>query len=236
MAKGKLFLIPSLLGETKVTLSLPQQVIETVSQIEYFIVENEKSARHFLKKVNPLVSQPQLKIFELDKHDLTSGITGMLLHAIEGKNIGLISEAGCPAVADPGADVISKAHELKIKVVPLTGPSSILLALMASGLNGQQFCFHGYLPIEKNERSQKIKQLEKESFQKQQTQIFIETPYRNMQLLESIIQSCEGKTLLCIATDISLDSERIYTMSVKEWVKAKPEINKRPTVFLLLKK
>lgn len=236
MKKGTLYLIPSLLGECDSEPVISLGVKKIISSLEFFIVENEKSARYFLKNVNPDIFQQNLKIFVLDKHNDQPDYSSFLKPAREGKNTGLLSEAGCPAVADPGAAVVELAHKLKIKVVPLVGPSAILLALMASGLNGQQFCFHGYLPVEKEQRKAKIKQLEKESQQKKQTQIFIETPYRNMQMVQELMNTCEPGTLLCIATDITLPSEMIMTCNISEWKKSIPEINRRPSVFLLLKK
>lgn len=236
MHNGALYLIPTLLGESEVDFILPGHVIKIISSIEYFIVENEKSARHFLKQVHPKINQQNLKILELDKHDPNADYSVFLKPITDRKNVGLLSEAGCPAVADPGAAVVETAHKMNIKVIPLVGPSSILLALMASGLNGQQFCFHGYLPVEKEMRRIKLKQLETESFQKKQTQIFIETPYRNMQMITELLNTCEPGTLLCIAADITLSNEMIKTLTIKEWKKAIPEINKHPAVYLLLKK
>jgi 16S rRNA (cytidine1402-2'-O)-methyltransferase len=236
MQKGILYLIPCTLGSTETVHVIPENVKVIISRLEYFIVENEKSARHFLKSLDAGIIQSNLKIAVLDKHDEQKGIGELLKPISEGKNIGLLSEAGCPAVADPGAVVVELAHKKNIKVVPLTGPSSILLALMASGLNGQSFCFNGYLPKEKEHRKLKLKELENSSFKKRQTEIFIETPYRNMQMMEDITSVCEPATLLCIATDITLESEMIFTKPIAEWRKNIPDINKRPTVFLLLKK
>lgn len=236
MNKGVLYLVPCTLGNDDTELTIPQGVKNTIAGIEYFIAENEKSARHFLKTLNAGIVQQQLNISVISKHDAGADYTSLLQPLLIGKNIGLLSEAGLPAVADPGAAIVHLAHKKNIRVVPLTGPSSIFMALMASGLNGQQFAFHGYLPIDKEEKKSALRQLEKESFQKKQTQIFIETPYRNMQLLQEIMLACEPSTFLCIATDISLPSEAVLTKAVSEWQKSVPDIHKRPAVFLLLKK
>ena len=233
MAKGKLYLIPSTLGNTDVNYYLPQEVINIIHSLDEFIVENEKSARKFLKEAGITIPQSQLIIHEIDKHDDRFDYSQFLLACLAGKSIGLISEAGAPAVADPGAAIVLKAHEKQISVVPLTGPSSILLALMASGLNGQQFCFQGYLPVEKHLREQKLKYLERESQQKKQTQIFIETPYRNNSMVESILKNCDGNTLICMATEITLATEKVTTQKVSQWKKSVPELNKKPTVFLM---
>ncbi|MEO5569527.1 MAG: SAM-dependent methyltransferase [Bacteroidia bacterium] len=236
MEKGVLYLIPCTLGSTETNHVIPEEVKKIIASLEYFISENEKSARHFLKSLDAGIIQPQLKINVLDKHDEKKNLNDLLNPAREGYNMGLLSEAGCPAVADPGALVVELAHKNTIRVIPLTGPSSILLALMASGFSGQSFCFHGYLPVEKEQRKSMLKKLELESYKKKQTQIFIETPYRNMPMLHDISDVCEPETLLCVATDITLETEMIETRSIKEWKKNIPEINKRPSVFLLMKK
>jgi len=232
--KGTLYLIPTTLGvEAEISESLPSHIEKIINEIDDYIVENEKSARHFLKKMGIKKSLNDISLYVLNTQT-TPEIFSSYLNAIEsGKNMGIISEAGCPCIADPGAVMVKLAHQKKIKVVPLTGPSSILLALMASGFNGQNFTFHGYLPKEKNDRVRKIKELEKNIFQKQQTQIFIETPYRNQHLLEDILASCASNTLLCVACDITLPSEMIITQRIAEWQKKLPDIHKRPTIFLL---
>ncbi|HVA97689.1 MAG TPA: SAM-dependent methyltransferase [Bacteroidia bacterium] len=232
--KGTLYLIPTTLGvEAEISESLPSHIEKIINEIDDYIVENEKSARHFLKKMGIKKSLNDISLYVLNTQS-TPEIFSSYLNAIEsGKNMGIISEAGCPCIADPGAVMVKLAHQKKIKVVPLTGPSSILLALMASGFNGQNFTFHGYLPKEKNDRVRKIKELEKNIFQKQQTQIFIETPYRNQHLLEDILASCASNTLLCVACDITLPSEMIITQRIAEWQKKLPDIHKRPTIFLL---
>jgi 16S rRNA (cytidine1402-2'-O)-methyltransferase len=236
MQKGNLYLIPSSLGSAETNHVIPERVKKIVASVEYFIVENEKSARHFLKNLDAGIVQQSLKIVVLDKHGDKKDYSDFLEPALSGNHTGLLSEAGMPAIADPGAEIIYLAHTKNIKVVPLTGPSSIFLALMASGLNGQSFCFNGYLPIEKEERKSMIKKLEQESFKKRQTQIFIETPYRNMQMFQDIVSVCEPSTFLCVATDISLVSEMIFTKTAGEWKKNIPDLHKRPTVFLLIKK
>jgi 16S rRNA (cytidine1402-2'-O)-methyltransferase len=232
---GTLYLIPSSLGNDDPQIFIPNSVLEIIKSLDEFIVENEKTARQFLKSCSITIPQSQLIIHELDKHDAKFSQHHFLNSLLAGKNMGLMSEAGCPGVADPGAEVVNEVHKKNIRVVPLVGASSILLALMASGLNGQQFCFHGYLPKEKNERTASLKKLEKESQQKNQTQIFIETPYRNNQMFDDILSSCEGKTLLCVAADLTLQTEFVKTKTISEWKKNKIDLNKKPTVFLILK-
>ncbi len=235
-AKGTLYLIPTILGETAETADvLPIKVNQIIDQIDEYIVENEKTARHFLKKMGIKKSLQEIVLHTLNQHTQPLEISGFLNSINEGKNIGVISEAGCPGVADPGSEVVRFAHLNNIKVIPLVGPSSILLGLMASGFNGQSFAFNGYLPKERTERIKKIKELEKLVYNKSQTQLFIETPYRNMHILEDLLASCEPKTKLCIACDITLETEFIKTKSMGEWKKQIPEINKRPTLFLLYK-
>lgn len=234
MIKGKLFMIPTSLGECDVHKILPLYVKEHIYNLDEFIVENSKTARSFLKKMNIPTPQNKLKIHVLNKHTDQEDIHGFLNACRNGKNIGLISDAGCPGVADPGAEITNIAHEENIRVVPLVGPSSILLALMASGMNGQSFTFNGYLPIEYSERKKKLQNLEKNSRHYNQTQIFIETPYRNDKLIDSIYQNLQGNTKLCIACDLSLNSEYIKTKTVNEWKKvSKPRLKKRPCIFLI---
>ncbi len=227
--KGTLYLIPSPLGESDIRGILPEGVIERIRDLSVFIVEHPKTARHFLKLAGMKIPLQQLEMHVLDEH--TKEIETLLEPLLKGKDAGLISEAGCPAVADPGADLVALAHEHGIRVVPLAGPSSILLALMASGLGGQRFRFHGYLPVEKEELAKKIRKMEKESKDLKETQIFIETPYRNGKLLDALLCACSEGTLLCLATDVTLETESILTKPVSAWQKA--EIGKRPTVFLL---
>ncbi len=231
---GTLYLIPTTLGSTFPEAILPADVLQQIRQLDEFIVENEKTARQFLKLCKTEIPQQQLLIHELDKHQSNVFEKYFFENLLKGKNIGLMSEAGCPAVADPGAQIVAEAHRRNIQVVPLTGPSSLLLALMASGLNGQQFAFLGYLPKEKEERKMFIKKIEKESAQKRQTQIFIETPYRNNALLSDLLHSCNNETRLCIATDLTLPAESIRTKKILDWKKNVPDLNKRFVVFLFL--
>ncbi|GGD05547.1 SAM-dependent methyltransferase [Hyunsoonleella pacifica] len=234
-SKGKLYLIPTTLGDTPPLEVLPISIKKTIEDVSIFIVENEKSARRFIKKISPKKSQPDLEIFLLNKFTQPIELPEFLEPCLKGKSVGLLSEAGCPGVADPGADVIKLAHEKDIQVVPLVGPSSILLAMMSSGLNGQSFTFNGYLPIDKNERKKEIKHLERLSFDKNQSQIFIETPYRNNKLLEDICTTVSGDTNVCIACDITLPSEYIKTLPARVWSKKKVDLHKRPTIFIIHK-
>lgn len=233
--RGKLYLIPTTLGECDPMDVLPQTVKRTLDFIDYYIVENEKTARKFIKSVQPEKIQASLKLSSLNKHTEISEHNKMIQPCIEGKNVGLMSEAGCPGVADPGAVIVKIAHEKGIQVIPLVGPSSILLALMSSGMNGQSFTFNGYLPIEKSEKKIALKQLEKVSQDKNQSQIFIETPYRNNKLLEDIVQILQPNTHLCIATDITLPTEFIKTLRVSEWKKVIVDLHNRPTIFIIHK-
>ena len=234
MLKGKLYMIPTTLGECDVDKILPLYVKEHLHNLDEFIVENSKTARAFLKKMNIPTPQNELKIHVLNKHTPIEEIYGFLNACRNGTNIGLISEAGCPGVADPGAEITNMAHKEDIQIVPLVGPSSILLALMASGMNGQSFAFHGYLPIETTDRKKKLQNLERNSRNYNQTQLFIETPYRNDKLVDAIYQNLKGNTKLCIACDLSLNSEYIKTKTVHEWKKApKTNLKKRPCIFLI---
>ena len=232
---GKLFLIPTRLGENAPLEVLPLSVIKVVERTDHFIVENEKSARRFIKKIVPRKSQPSLQIYKLDKFTTELETQHYLDACLEGEDVGLMSEAGVPAVADPGAIIVKMAHQKNIRVVPLVGPSSIILALMSSGLNGQNFAFNGYLPIDKAERKRKIKQLEMLSFEKNQSQLFIETPYRNEKMLADLLQTLGNDTDLCIAADITLATEYIKTQAVKDWKTTKIDLHKRPAIFIILK-
>ncbi len=230
-----LYLIPVTLGDTPYEKVLPQYNFEIIEQIKYFIVENVRSARRFLCKI-PNVNLDEVTFYELNEHTDLKSIQNYLDPLQKGFSMGVISEAGCPAIADPGAEVVKMAQKKNLKVVPLVGPSSILMSLMASGFNGQSFCFQGYLPAKPQERASKLKKIEQKIYNENQTQIFIEAPYRNLQMIETIMQSLQNKTKLCIATGISTDQEYIKTKSVEEWKKSKiPEINKIPTIFLLYK-
>jgi len=231
---GKLYLIPTTLGEMEPTDVLPVTIKRTLDFIDTYIVENEKVARKFIKSINPEIKQNTLKIEVLDKHNDQLNYEAFLQPCLSGKNIGLMSDAGCPAVADPGAIVVGLAHKKHIQVVPLVGPSSILLALMASGLNGQSFAFNGYLPIDISQQKTALKALEKIAKDKNQTQIFMDTPYRNNKLFDNVIQSLQPHTKLCIACDITLPTEYIKTLSIQEWKKNKVDFHNRPAIFLVL--
>lgn len=231
--KGKLYLIPTTLGESDPMDVLPQTVKRAIDFIDHYIVENEKTARRFIKAVNAQKVQANLKIALLNKHTEVSEHNAMIKPCLEGVNIGLMSEAGCPGVADPGAVIVKIAHEKGIQVVPLVGPSSILLAMMASGMNGQSFAFNGYLPIDKSDKKSALKNFEKMSNDKNQSQIFIETPYRNNKLLEDILSALQPNTHLCIAADITLPTEYIKTLRVADWKKTKVDLHNRPTIFII---
>lgn len=231
---GKLFLIPTLLADNTEALVLPIKNKEVVNSLDYFIVENVRSARRFLVKLE--ISKPidSLTFFELNKYSKTEELTEFISPLLNGQNVGLLSEAGMPAIADPGAVIVKMAHEYKIKVTPLTGPSSIMLALAASGLNGQHFTFHGYLPVKSHQRVHKLKQIENDSKKTDTTQVFMETPYRNMQLFEDILKTCNSSTNLCVAVDITSTGEQINTMTISEWKNNPLDLHKRPAIFLLL--
>lgn len=234
MNKGRLFLVPVPLGQTPVGAVLPQAVSDCARQLKHFVAENAKSARAFLKSLPSDTPLQQIEILELSEHTPASALPGLLAPLLAGVDVGLISEAGCPAVADPGANLVGLAHDYGIQVFPLTGPSSILLALMGSGLSGQNFAFHGYLPAKDEARQKRIRELEKDSQREKRTQIFIETPYRNRQMLETLIKACASQTRICIATDLTLDSQRIVTHLAAQWRRQEmPDIDRRPTVFLL---
>ncbi|MBO6005338.1 MAG: SAM-dependent methyltransferase [Paludibacteraceae bacterium] len=229
---GILYLIPNTLGENDPNDVLPQKVMETAKAIRHFIVEDVRTARRFLRKIDRTFPIDDSVFFELNQHTDRSKIDPYIKPLLEGKDMGVISEAGCPAVADPGADIVALAHRKGIRVVPLVGPSSILLAQMASGFNGQSFAFVGYLPIENGERQQRLRKLEHRAKEENQTQLFIETPYRNTKLFEELLATLKGDTKICIACDITLDSEYIETRTVSEWKQKKPQdLNKRPTIF-----
>jgi 16S rRNA (cytidine1402-2'-O)-methyltransferase len=214
---------------------LPQTVKRTIDFIDHYIVESDKTARKSIKEVNPEKKQSELVLYTLNKRTDVKEHLDFIKPLLEGKNMGLMSEAGCPGVADPGAVIVKLAHEKGIQVVPLVGPSSILLAMMASGMNGQSFTFHGYLPIEKDEKRASFKNLEKTSFEQNQSQIFIETPYRNNKLLEDLLQTLHPETHLCIATDITLPTEYIKTKKIMAWKKETIDLHKRPTIFIIHK-
>lgn len=233
MKHGTLYLFPSLLSPVPVSEVLPQYNIELIRKIKYFVVEELRTARRFLKACDRSIDIDSLHFEELNEHTPQEAIPGLLSPALAGNDIGIISEAGCPAVADPGSDLVAAAQRAGIRVVPLIGPNSILLSLMASGFNGQSFSFLGYLPIESGPRAAAFKQMENNIRRHQQTQIFIETPYRNMKLVEELIRSLPGNMRLCIASDITGPEEFIRTRTLSEWKQQMPQINKRPTIFLL---
>jgi 16S rRNA (cytidine1402-2'-O)-methyltransferase len=213
--------------------SLSPDAVDTARRIDEFIVENEKTARHFLKSIGTPIPQNKLIFHLLNEHSTPGEISSLREVLSQPKDIGLMSEAGCPGIADPGAPVVAMAHENNVEVIPLVGPSSILLALMASGMNGQSFVFHGYLPKDSTERRKKILQIEKDAKSKNHSQIFIETPYRNNALLGDILSVCSSSTLLCIATMLTSKEESIMTKTVGEWKKKVPEINKKECVFII---
>jgi 16S rRNA (cytidine1402-2'-O)-methyltransferase len=229
---GKLFLIPTTLGDSEPLEVLPISIKKTIEQVDHYIVENEKTARRFIKKINSKKSQPGLHIELLNKYTEPDIISSFLDPCLAGLNVGILSEAGCPGIADPGADVVKIAHEKNIRVVPLVGPSSIVLAMMASGLNGQNFAFNGYLPIDSKERKNAIKKFEKISRDINQSQLFIETPYRNDKLLEELLRTLANGTMLCIACDITLPTEYIVTKPIGTWKKEIVNLHKRPTLFI----
>lgn len=231
-----LYLLPVTLGDTAIDKVLPAYNAGIIREIKHFIVEDVRSARRFLKKVDREIDIDTLSFYPLNKHTSPEDISGYLNPLAEGHSMGVISEAGCPAVADPGADVVAIAQRRNLKVVPLVGPSSIILSVMASGFNGQSFAFHGYLPIEPNERSKRLKELEGRIYSEHQTQLFIETPYRNHKMLDDILKACRPQTKLCIAANITCEGEYIKTHTVKEWKgTALPDLSKIPCIFLLYK-
>lgn len=233
-APGTLYLVPTLLGAaTPVERSVPGEVHKVVHRLPRFVAENAKSARQFLKAIaypRPLAQTP---IEELNEHTLPAHIPALLEPVRNGLDVGLLSEAGCPAVADPGAALVALAHEEGLRVAPLVGPSSLLLALMASGLNGQRFCFQGYLPVERGAREESIRRLERESRTSGAAQLVIETPYRNNRLLEAFIAACQPDTLLCVAADLTLDTETIRTLRIAQWRGHPVDLDRRPAVFVL---
>lgn len=229
---GILFLIPNTLGENAPDEVIPQKVIETAKRLRHFIVEDVRTVRRYLRRIDRTFPIDDSQFFELNQHTDRSKIDPYIKPLLDGNDMGIISEAGCPAVADPGADIVALAHRKGIRVVPLVGPSSILLAQMASGFNGQSFAFVGYLPIEAAERQKRLRKLEHRAKEENQTQLFIETPYRNMKLFDELTATLKGDTRLCIACDITLESECIETRTIGEWKQKKPQdLNKRPTIF-----
>ncbi len=233
--QATLFLIPVTLGETEHRNVLPAYNLEVILSLKHFIVENIRTARRFLKKADASIVIDDLCFYELNKHTTAEQVAEYLAPMAKGESIGVISEAGCPAIADPGADVVAIAQRKNYKVVPLVGPSSILMSVMGSGFNGQSFAFHGYLPIDASNRTTTIKKLEQRIYNEHQTQLFIETPYRNNKLAEELIKTCKPGTKMCIASDITCEGEYIKTRTIKEWSGKLPDLSKKPTIFLLYK-
>lgn len=235
MSLGTLYMVPVTLGDDNLSFVIPSDVIQLVKGLEYFVVENEKSARRFLGTVKSNKPVRELNFQLLNEHTAEKDLPELIAPLLAGHNVGMLSEAGCPGIADPGATLAALAHRKGIKVSPLVGPSSILLSLMASGFNGQQFTFLGYLPSDKAARVTKLKEIEKQSERLNETQIFIETPYRNQHMLEDILASCNANTKLCIARNVSLEVELVVSKTIAEWKKnALPDLHKQPTVFLLI--
>lgn len=232
---GKLYLIPTGLGENPVWDVLPLAIEKIIEFTDDYIVENEKTARRFIKQIHPEKSQSSLHLKVLNKYTEDLEKVAFLDACKAGKSMGLLSEAGCPAIADPGSDIVRLAHHYKIQVVPLVGPSSIILALMGSGMNGQSFAFNGYLPIDKQERKTELKRLEKVSYELNQSQLFIETPYRNNKMLEDLCSILMPQTRICVACDLTLATEYIKTYTAKDWQHIKVDLHKRPAIFILHK-
>ena len=236
MKKGSLYLVPTPLGSFDTNSRvLPQYNIEQVHKLQIFIVEQVRTARRFLSSIKHPIAIDDMVFLELNKHTAESDVFSYLDRAKEGEDIGLLSEAGTPCVADPGSRIVNMAHESGIEVIPLVGPNSIILALMASGFNGQNFTFHGYLPVDKGGLIKSIKEIENNVYKKNQTQIFIETPFRNSNIFKTITSVCSRSTKLCVATDLTLPTENIQTKTISRWGKKVPEFHKKPTVFLLYK-
>ena len=233
--QGKLYLIPTTIGDSEIERVIPAYNIGIISKIRNFIVEDVRTARRFLAKCGLKEIIDQSVFFELNQHTKNEDAKKFLAPAFDNNDVGLLSEAGTPCIADPGNIIVKLAHEKGIRVIPLSGPSSIILALMASGLNGQNFAFNGYLPVKPSERQKKIAFLEKLSFTNKQTQIFIEAPYRNIHLFNDIVNVCTGNTLFTVAVDITQDNEEIYTKTISEWKKFKIDLSKRPCIFMILK-
>ena len=233
MKQGKLILIPNLIGENNFQDSITKKIVQTIKKTNFYIVENTRSARRYIKKIVPEKSIEKIIFFAYGKHNTFNIQEDFLQNILSGNDIGLISEAGVPAVADPGSKIVEYAHQYNIKVIPLVGASSILLALMSSGMNGQNFAFNGYLPIDKKDQIKKIKYLENICKKTYQTQIFMETPYRNNKLFKTLISVCNNNTKLCIATNITQDNESIITKDIREWKTLKINIDKQPSIFLI---
>ena len=231
--KGILYLIPTPIGDNSPFEVLPISVKKIVEELKYFIVENEKIARRFIKKIISGKNQEELVLFPLNKFTTQEELNSYIRPCLDGISMGLLSDAGCPGIADPGAVIVSKAHKLGITVKPHIGPSSIILAMMSSGMNGQNFAFNGYLPVDKKQRTQSLIKYQRHSYKEEQAQLFIETPYRSDTLFAEMIKVLDPNTRLCVACDLSLPSEYIKTQSVLEWKKSRPNLNKRPCIFIL---
>lgn len=232
-ATGTLYLIPTPLGDTPLEQVLPEETRRIAARLTTFVVEHAKTARAFLKQVGTETPLQQLTLLELNEHTRANELDALLAPLLAGQDVGLVSEAGCPAVADPGADLVRLAHRHGIRVKPLVGPSSILLALMGSGLVGQRFTFHGYLPAKPEERAKALRELEKRAEKEDAAQAFIETPYRNRAMLDTILATCRDDTLLTLACDLTLESELLATKPISDWRTNQPAIDRRPCVFLI---
>lgn len=230
---GKLYMVPTTLGGEQVNDVIPQSVQQLVSELRYFIVEDIKSARRYLRRVDRNFPIDESMFFELNKRTELKDLSRFLKPAVEGHNIGVISEAGCPGVADPGADVVALAHEMGIRVAPLVGPSSILLALMGSGFSGQEFTFHGYLPKDRKDRIRRLKDFEADTRRTGYTHIFMDTPFRNMNVLDDLLNELSDTTMLCIASNITFPDESVWSMSVEQWREKAYDLAKKPTLFLI---
>ena len=231
---GRIYMIPNTLGESPIEFNFPPDNIRIINSIKFFIVEDVRTARRFLKKINREIDIDSLTFSVLAKHTLESDVPKFLKPAAEGNDIGIISEAGCPGVADPGADAVAIAHRMGLRVIPLIGPSSILLAMMASGMNGQNFAFAGYLPVDKGDSIKSLKKLEERSARENQAQLFIETPYRNQKMLQDIVANLRPGTRLCVACNVTCQDEMIVTKTIAQWRKESlPDLNKRPTIFIV---
>ncbi|MDA0985915.1 MAG: SAM-dependent methyltransferase [Bacteroidetes bacterium] len=231
--KGILYLLPAPLGENPPLEVLPFSVKSKMEELDHFIIENEKAARKFIKKITPHKNQDQIQLYPLNKFTSFEEVDSYLDPCLQGISIGLMSDAGTPGIADPGALIVSKAHKMGIRVKPLVGPSSILLAMMSSGMNGQSFAFNGYLPVDQKERKLALQKFEKKAIRENQAQIFIETPYRSMALFKEILSHLLPNTLVCIGCDLTLSTEYIKTLTVQQWKKERPQLDKRPCIFIL---
>jgi len=230
---GKLYLIPNFLADDNPQNFLAEMVRQSVNHIRHFIVESEKEGRALIKRLQIITPQSELRLWLLNEHSDEKSVHHLLEALKDGHDAGLMSDAGLPCVADPGYELVSLCHQKNIEIIPLPGTSSIFMALMGSGFSGQNFVFHGYLPIEKAQRIKKLKEIEADAFKKQQTQIFMETPYRNMPLLEDILRNCKSLTKLCIASNISAAEQFIKTKTIREWQQQKPDLHKKPSIFLI---